>query len=99
MENGILHFRRQMGISQIEAANMLEIPVSSLCKYETGENQCPVTAYEKMSNLYQVTIDELLQEYPNIWKPNNNKNNSMAELTIFFGAQFVTNVFFEWNGE
>lgn len=66
MENGILHFRRQMGISQIEAANMLEIPVSSLCKYETGENQCPVTAYEKMSNLYQVTIDELLQEYPNI---------------------------------
>lgn len=66
MENGILHFRKQMGISQIEAANMLEIPASCLCKYETGENQCPVTVYEKLSNLYQVTIDELLQEYPNI---------------------------------
>ena len=64
MENGILHFRKRMGISQIEAANMLEIPASCLCKYETGENQCPVTAYEKMSNLYQVTIDELLGEYP-----------------------------------
>ena len=64
MENGILHFRKQKGISQIEAANMLEIPVSCLCKYETGENQCPVTAYEKLSNLYQVTIDELLGEYP-----------------------------------
>lgn len=64
MENGILHFRKQMGISQIAAANMLKIPVSCLCKYETGENQCPVTAYEKMSNLYQVTIDELLGEYP-----------------------------------
>jgi len=53
-----------MGISQIEAANMLEIPASCLCKYETGENQCPVAAYEKMSKLYQVTIDELLEEYP-----------------------------------
>lgn len=64
MESGILHFRKRMGISQIESANMLDIPASCLCKYETGENQCPVTAYEKMSNLYQVTIDELLGEYP-----------------------------------
>ena len=63
-ENGIVHFRKQMGISQIEAANMLEIPASCLCKYETGENQCPVTAFEKMSNLYQVTIDALLGDYP-----------------------------------
>lgn len=64
VENGILHFRKQMGISQIEAANMLEIPVSCLCKYETGENQCPVTAYQKISQLYQTTIDDLLKEYP-----------------------------------
>ena len=63
-ENGILHFRKKKGISQIEAANMLEIPPSCLCKYETGENQCPVTAYQKMSRLYGVTIDELLEEYP-----------------------------------
>lgn len=62
--NGILYFRKQMGISQIEAANLLEIPASCLCKYETGENQCPVTAYQKMSKLYGVKIDELLQKYP-----------------------------------
>lgn len=63
VENGILHFRKQMGISQVEAANMLDIPASCLCKYETGENQCPVTAYQKMSKLYKATIDELLGEY------------------------------------
>lgn len=67
-ENGILHFRKQMGISQTEAANMLEIPASCLCKYETGENQCPVTAYRKMAKLYQTTIDHLLQEYPRLSK-------------------------------
>lgn len=63
-ENGILHFRKQTGLSQIEAANMLEIPASSLCKYETGENQCPVTVYQKLAKLYGTTIDELLKEYP-----------------------------------
>ena len=62
-ENGILHFRRQRGYSQLEAANLLEIPASSLCKYETGENQCPVTVYKKMARLYLATIDELLKKY------------------------------------
>ena len=62
-ENGILHFRKQMGITQLEAANLLEIPASCLCKYETGENQCPVTTYQKMTKLYRVTIDALLQTY------------------------------------
>lgn len=64
VENGILHFRKLMGVSQIEAAYLLDIPASSLCKYETGESQCPVTAYQKLSKFYQVTIDQLLQEYP-----------------------------------
>ena len=63
-ENGILHFRRKMGLSQIDAANLLEIPVSSMCKYESGENQCPVVAYQKMSRLFGVEIDVLLQDYP-----------------------------------
>ena len=63
-ENGILHFRKLMGISQIDAAKMLKIPPSSLCKYETGESQCPAMAYLKMAKLYHVTIDDLLDEYP-----------------------------------
>jgi len=67
-ENGILHFRKQMGISQTEAANMLEIPASCLCKYETGENQCPVTVYQKMAKLYDTTIDCLLLMYPSVVK-------------------------------
>lgn len=62
-ENGILHFRKQLGISQIDAANLLEVPVSCLCKYETGENQCPVTVYQKLAELYDITIDELLCNY------------------------------------
>ena len=63
-ETGILHFRKQKGVSQIDAANIMEIPVSSLCAYESGDKRCPVTAYEKMSRFYGVKIDDLLKEYP-----------------------------------
>ena len=63
-ENGILYFRRKMGISQIEAANIMDIPAPSLCAYENGDKQCPVTAYEKMAKFYGVTIDDLLKDYP-----------------------------------
>ena len=62
-ENGILYFRRKKGISQIEAANIMDIPVSSLCAYENGDKQCPVAAYEKMAKFYGVKIDDLLEEY------------------------------------
>ena len=42
----------------------MEIPVSSLCAYESGDKQCPVTVYEKLSRFYGVKIDDLLEEYP-----------------------------------
>ena len=63
-ENGILHFRKQKDISQYDAAKIMDIPISSLCAYENGDKQCPVTAYVKMSQFYGVKIDDLLQEYP-----------------------------------
>lgn len=63
-ENGILYFRRKKGISQIEAANIMDIPAPSLCAYENGDKQCPVTAYEKIAKFYGVKIDDLLVEYP-----------------------------------
>ena len=42
----------------------MDIPAPSLCAYENGEKQCPVTAYQKLSKFYGVKIDDLLEEYP-----------------------------------
>ena len=63
-ENGILYFRRKKGISQIEAANIMDIPTPSLCAYENGDRQCPVTVYQKLAKFYGVKIDDLLEDYP-----------------------------------
>lgn len=63
-ENGILYFRKRKGISQIDAAHCMGIPVSCLCGYEAGDRRCPVTGYEKIARFYGVKIDDLLKDYP-----------------------------------
>lgn len=66
--NGITYYRMMNKLSQIDLATTLDIPPASLCKYELGENICPVTVYQRLATFFQVKIDDLLKYYPN---PNN----------------------------
>lgn len=63
--NGITYFRIMHNLSQIDLAETLAIPPASLCKYELGENVCPVTVYQKLGAFFHVPIDDLLKSYPN----------------------------------
>lgn len=47
-------------LSQIDLATTLDIPPASLCKYELGENVCPVAVYQRLATFFQVKIDDLL---------------------------------------
>lgn len=66
--SGITYYRMLHNLSQIDLATTLDIPPASLCKYELGENICPVTVYQRLATFFQVKIDDLLKYYPN---PNN----------------------------
>lgn len=63
--NGITYHRMIRKLSQIDLASTLDIPPACLCKYELGENICPVTVYQKLAAFFQVPIDDLLKYYPN----------------------------------
>ena len=63
--NGILYYRKLHGYSQLQISEILDIPTSCLCKYESGENTCPVNIYQKLADFYKVTIDQLLDIYQN----------------------------------
>lgn len=63
--NGITYHRMLRNLSQIDLASTLAIPPACLCKYELGENICPVTVYQKLAVFFQVPIDDLLRNYPN----------------------------------
>lgn len=60
---GIVYYREKMEMSQIELANMTGISAPNLCKYEQGRT-ISVSACKKLSHFFNVTIDDLLKEYP-----------------------------------
>lgn len=63
--SGITYHRMLQKLSQIDLASTLDIPPACLCKYELGENICPVTVYQKLAVFFQIPIDDLLRNYPN----------------------------------
>lgn len=61
--SGIVYYREKMGISQNELAAITNIPATSLCKYEQGQT-ISADACVKLSKYLDVSIDDLLKEYP-----------------------------------
>ncbi len=61
---GITYHRQQRNLTQTQLAEMLNILQNHLCLYEKGVRSCPVTIYQKISELLEVPIDDLLKTYP-----------------------------------
>lgn len=62
--SGLAYHRRRRGLTQEDLAKQLGILQHHLCRYEKGEKRCPVRTYQKIAELLEVTIDELLADYP-----------------------------------
>lgn len=60
---GITYHRQKRQLTQVQLAEMLDILQNHLCLYETGARSCPVTIYQKISEVLEVPIDDLLQTY------------------------------------
>ena len=62
--SGIAYYRCLRNLTQVELARQLEILPNDLCLYERGERKCPVTVYQKLSQMLAVSIDALLETHP-----------------------------------
>lgn len=62
--SGITYYRRLRNLSQSDLAKQLGILQNHLCRYEKGERGCPVTIYQKLSEVLEAPIDDLLADYP-----------------------------------
>ena len=56
----IKDYRIKMGISQLELAQKLGVPPSTLFNYETGRAEPKISMLIKIADFYNVTIDELI---------------------------------------
>lgn len=62
--SGILYYRNQLDLTQLELSNRTGIPTTTLCKYEQGINAPSVAACIKLSEFFDVPVDALLVSYP-----------------------------------
>lgn len=61
--SGITYCREKAGMSKGELADRIGIQTMHLWRYENGKQQCSVGLYQKIANVLDVTIDQLLTTY------------------------------------
>ncbi len=64
--NRLFHARKKSGLSQEEVAGKLGVSRQTISKWETDETLPDIRQSKKMSLLYQVSLDELIEFDPDI---------------------------------
>lgn len=62
--SGMAYWRQKRGLLQADVASVLNVPPCDVSLYETGSRSPSVGVYLKVSELLEVTVDELIAEYP-----------------------------------
>lgn len=61
--NGIAYYRQLRGLTQTQLADQLGIFPHHLCLYEKGEQEAKAVTYQKIAEVLETTIDELLRSH------------------------------------
>lgn len=64
---------KKMELKRSDVAKFLEIDISTLSRYESGQRKIPLKILEKLSDLFGISLSELLDE-----------NIEASEITIAF---------------
>ena len=56
-KNNLEQLRKEIGLDQNETAKLLDMPPSTLCRYEHGEIDMPQSVLEKFADFYRVPIE------------------------------------------
>ncbi len=88
----IAQLRKEHNLTQQELADKLEITDKAVSKWENGRNMPDVSFLEQLSNIFQVTVKELLKGERDFIKREINHNNKVLEvknLTKYFDNRKV----------
>lgn len=55
-------FRSRLGLTQDQIAEFLEVHRSLIAKYESGTNEVTYVHLKKLSNLFNIEVEDLLEE-------------------------------------
>ena len=57
------HYREEMGLSQKDAAELIGVKYYQLGNYETNRSEPSISVLKKMSQVYEVSIDQLVGNF------------------------------------
>ena len=89
--------RKSKGLKQSDLADMLEVKRSTVGKWETGDNRPTLEVLERMADLFEISIDDLLCRKPVIDKFKRDEQNvrllaSYSKLNDFGKKEAVKRV-------
>lgn len=61
LKNNIKHFRKLNNMNQEQLANLLHVTKASICCYEHGTRTPSLEMVVKLSEIFNVTLDELVK--------------------------------------
>lgn len=68
--NNIKEYRKSLGYNQDHLANYLAISREQISNYELGKREIPFENMEKLSNLFGIELEELLEDNTDIKRAN-----------------------------
>ena len=71
--NSFKTYRQRAGLSQKDVALKLNVSQGAVSAWESGRNRPDIEMAQKVANLYNVSVDELISsdQQPRLWKPIN----------------------------
>ena len=78
----LIKLRKEMGLSQEELGNKLNVARQTVSKWELGETTPEMDKLIKMSEIFNITLDELIKDKNNDGNINNTNSQKLAGLVI-----------------
>ena len=78
----LIKLRKEMGLSQEELGNKLNVARQTVSKWELGETTPEMDKWIKMSEIFNITLDELIKDKNNDENINNTNSQKLAGLVI-----------------
>ena len=78
----LVKLRKEAGLSQEELGNKLNVARQTVSKWELGETTPEMDKLVKMSEIFNITLDELIKEENVNEKINNTNSQTLAGLVI-----------------
>lgn len=78
----LIKLRKEMGLSQEELGNKLNVARQTVSKWELGETTPEMDKLIKMSEIFNITLDELIKDKNGDENINNTNSQKLAGLVI-----------------